>query len=111
MSRKLREALRNVKRFCQGQTTSLVGRDYGDGVSTGSDSDRVIFGREKLGGLRRLERFARSVETQLQPEVNFEAIVAHEQAISPTLNGRTVFDDKPRGRFFVGKGGHQQRLF
>jgi len=41
MSRKLREALRNVKRFCQGQTTSLVGRDYGDGVSTGSDSDRV----------------------------------------------------------------------
>jgi len=80
-------------------------------VSTGSDSDRVTFGREKLGGLRRLERFARSVETQLQPEVNFEAIIAHEQAISPTLNGRTVFDDKPRGRFFVGKGGHQQRLF
>jgi hypothetical protein len=85
--------------------------DRARAVSTGSDSDRVIFGREKLGGLRRLERFARSVETQLQPEVNFEAIIAHEQAISPTLNGRTVFDDKPRGRFFVGKGGHQQRLF
>jgi len=85
--------------------------DRARAVSTGSDSDRVTFGREKLGGLRRLERFARSVETQLQPEVNFEAIIAHEQAISPTLNGRTVFDDKPRGRFFVGKGGHQQRLF
>jgi hypothetical protein len=41
MSRKLREALRNVKRFCEGQTTSLVSRDYGAGVSTGSDSHRV----------------------------------------------------------------------
>jgi hypothetical protein len=44
-------------------------------------------------------------------EVNFEAVIAHEHAISPALNGRTVFDDKPGGRFFVGKGGHQQRLF
>jgi hypothetical protein len=61
--------------------------------------------------LRRLEHFARSVETRLQPEANFEAIIAHEHAISLNLNGRTVLDDKPRGRFFVGKGGHQQRLF
>jgi len=50
------------------------------------------------------------VETRLQPEVNFEAVIAHEHAISPALNGRTVLDDKPRGRFFVGKG-HQQKLF
>src|SRR6185369_556860 len=41
MSRKLREALRNVKRFSEGQTNSLVSSDYGAGVSTGSDSDRV----------------------------------------------------------------------
>jgi hypothetical protein len=85
--------------------------DRARGVSTGSDSDRVTFGKEKLGGLRRLERFARSVETRLQPEANFEAIVAHERAISPALNGRTVFDGKPHGRFFVGKGGQQRRLF
>jgi len=77
----------------------------------GVSSDRVNFGKEKLEALRRLERFARSIETRFQPEVNFEAIIAHEHAISPALNGRTVFDDKPRGRFFVGKGGHQQRLF
>ena len=79
--------------------------------STGSDSDRVNFGKQKLEALRRLERFARSVETRLQPEVNFEAVIAHEHAISAALNGRTVFDDKPRGRFFVGKGGYQRRLF
>jgi len=79
--------------------------------STGSDSDRVNFGKQKLEALRRLERFARSVETRLQPEVNFEAVIAHEHAISPALNGRTVLDDKPRGRFFVGKGHQQQRLF
>jgi len=85
--------------------------DRARGVSTGSGSDRVNFGKQKLAALQRLERFARSVETRLQPEVNFEAIIAHEHAISPALNGRTVFDDKPRGRFFVGKGGHQQRLF
>jgi uncharacterized protein len=85
--------------------------DRARGVSTGSDGDRVNFGKQKLEALRRLERFARSLETRLQPEVNFAALVAHEHTISPALNGRTVFDDKPRGRFFVGKGGHQQRLF
>jgi hypothetical protein len=85
--------------------------DRARGVSTGSGSDGVNFGKQKLEGLRRLERFARSVETRLQPEADFNAAIAHEHAISPALDGRTVFDDKPRGRFFVGKGGHQQRLF
>lgn len=80
-------------------------------IPTSRDSDRVNFGKEKLEALRRLERFARSVETRLQPEANFDAAVAHERAISPALNGRTVFDDKPRGQFFVGKGGQQQKLF
>lgn len=80
-------------------------------VSTGSGSDRVNFGREKLAALRRLERFVRSVETHLQPEADFDAVIAHERALSPALNGRTVFDDKPRGRFFVGKSGQQQKLF
>jgi hypothetical protein len=51
-------------------------------------------GKEKLEGFKRLERFARSVETRMQPEVNFDALVAHEKAISSSLNGRTVFDDK-----------------
>jgi len=76
----------------------------------GNGGDRVEFGREKLAALRRLEQFARSVEEVRQPEADFAAVMAYERAISPSLNGRTVMDDKPRGRFFVGKG-RQQKLF
>ena len=78
--------------------------------SPGSGSDRVNFGKEKLEALRRLERFTRSVERRLQPVANFGAVIAHERAISPSLNGRTVFDDKPKGQFFIGRG-QQRRLF
>ncbi len=52
--------------------------------------------REKLDGFKRLERFARAVETEMEPEADFNAAVAHENAISPSLDGRSVFDDKPR---------------
>ena len=52
--------------------------------------------KEKVNGFRRLERFSRAVETQLQAEANFDAVLAHENAISPSLDGRSVFDDKPR---------------
>jgi hypothetical protein len=52
---------------------------------------------EKLDGFRRLERFVRTVETQLKPQVDFDALIRHEHAISPSLDGRSVFDDrKPR---------------
>jgi uncharacterized protein len=51
--------------------------------------------REKLDGFRRLERFARGVETQLKPEADFEAVIAHENRISGSLGGRSIFDDKP----------------
>jgi hypothetical protein len=54
--------------------------------------------REKLDGFRRLERFARSVETHREPEADFDAVMAHENAISPSLDGRTVFDDRREGR-------------
>jgi uncharacterized protein len=54
--------------------------------------------REKLDGFRRLERFVRAVETRAQPEANFDAVITHENAISPSLNGRSVFDDKPKQR-------------
>lgn len=84
--------------------------DRAKDVRTGSGSHRVNFGREKLEALGRLERFVRSVETHLQPRANFAAVIAHERALSPSLNGRTVFDDKPGGRFFVGKG-RQGKLF
>jgi len=54
--------------------------------------------KDKLDGLRRLERFVRTIETDLKPEADFDAIVAHEKAISRSLDGRSVFDDKPRQR-------------
>jgi hypothetical protein len=59
----------------------------------GTVSDQV-FGKEKLDGLRRLERFVRTVETRLKPEADFGAVIRHEQAISASLDGRSVFDDK-----------------
>jgi uncharacterized protein len=55
---------------------------------------------EKLDGFRRLERFVRLVEERLVPEANLAKLIRHEKAISRSLNGRTVFDDKrdPRQR-------------
>ncbi len=61
--------------------------------------------REKLDGFRRLEQFARKVETHLQPEADFPAVIAHENAISHSLGGRSVFDDKHGGR----RGNPKQR--
>jgi hypothetical protein len=75
-----------------------------------SDSDRVEFGREKLEGLKRLNRFARSVETKFQPQADFKAAIAHERSISPSLDGRTVMDDTPRRNFFIGRN-RQGSLF
>ena len=54
--------------------------------------------REKLDGFRRLERFVSAIETEHEPEANFYAVIGHENAISSSLNGRSVFDDKPRRR-------------
>jgi hypothetical protein len=66
--------------------------------------------KDKIDGFRRLERFVRTVETRLKPEANFDAVIDHENAISPSLDGRSVFDDKPGRRFFVGKD-RQRSLF
>jgi hypothetical protein len=51
---------------------------------------------EKLDGFRRLDGFVRLVETRLKPKADFAAAVRHENAISPSLNGRTVLDDRRR---------------
>jgi hypothetical protein len=66
--------------------------------------------REKVDGFRRLERFVRTVETRLRPVADFEAVIEHEHEISPSLDGRSVFDDKPGRRFFVDKN-RQRSLF
>lgn len=52
--------------------------------------------REKLDGFKRLDKFVRNIEKQQQPEANFDEVVRHEHAISKSLDGRSVFDDKPK---------------
>ena len=52
--------------------------------------------KEKLDGFRRLEGFVRAIELRLKPEAGFDAVIAHEKQISPSLDGRSVYDDKPR---------------
>ncbi|HXS00765.1 MAG TPA: DUF763 domain-containing protein [Pyrinomonadaceae bacterium] len=51
---------------------------------------------DKVDGFKRLDRFVRLVETTLKPEADFKAVINHEIAISPSVGGRTVFDDKRR---------------
>ena len=53
-------------------------------------------GREKLEGFARLERFVRAVEQRCAPQADFRAIVAHEHAISASLDGRSVLDGRKR---------------
>jgi hypothetical protein len=50
---------------------------------------------DKLGGFKRLDAFTRAIEARRGPEADIAATMAHERAISPSLGGRTVFDDRP----------------
>ncbi|HKE58714.1 MAG TPA: DUF763 domain-containing protein, partial [Pyrinomonadaceae bacterium] len=52
--------------------------------------------QEKLDGFRRLNRFVNSVEASFNPKANFLETIAHEKAISPSLGGRSVFDEGAR---------------
>lgn len=45
---------------------------------------------DRLDGFKRLDRFVRAVETRSAPSADFDAVLAHEHAISPSLDGRTV---------------------
>ena len=49
---------------------------------------------EKLDGMSRLDAFVRGIEKGRRPEADVEATISHERAISRSLGGRTVFDDK-----------------
>ena len=77
-------------------------------LKTALDSARID-GQEKLDGLRRLDKFVTSVEERLAPQADFEKILELERRISPSLNGRTVFDDRKeqKKKFYP----RQQRLF
>jgi uncharacterized protein len=64
---------------------------------------------EKVDGFKRLDRLTRTVERDRAPGADFDAALAHEQRISASLGGRTVFDDKLSGR--RPKTSSQLRLF
>ena len=53
---------------------------------------------EKLEGFRRLDRLTRNVEANMEPMADFSAAVTHERNISPSIGGRTVFDDALRSK-------------
>jgi hypothetical protein len=60
-----------------------------------------VDGGEKLEGFRRLNKFVEGVETDLRPEVELRSLVAHELALSPSLDGRSVrqAQERPSHRF------------
>jgi hypothetical protein len=60
-------------------------------LRTGLEAAR-IGDKEKLDGFRRLNRFVQTIEKVLEPEADFAAAIAHENAISSSLGGRSVFD-------------------
>jgi hypothetical protein len=53
---------------------------------------------DKLDGMSRLDAFVRGIERRRRPEADVDATIAHERAISRSLGGRTVFDDRPDSR-------------
>jgi uncharacterized protein len=53
---------------------------------------------EKLDGFKRLDRLVRKVEEQYEPTADFDRTISHERAISPALDGRSVFDDRKKAK-------------
>lgn len=51
---------------------------------------------DKVEGFRRLDQFERRIEEVLQPRADFDAVMRHERAISSSIGGRTVFDDRKK---------------
>ena len=49
---------------------------------------------DKIDGFKRLDRFVRAVEENCEPVVHLPELVAHENAISKSLDGRSVLDDR-----------------
>ena len=53
---------------------------------------------EKIDGFKRLDRMVRAVEQRRQPIADLDRVVQHEHAISPSPEGRPVFDDRKKKR-------------
>jgi len=61
--------------------------------------------RDKLEGFARLEKFTQAIEQRCAPEADFDQAIAHERALSPSLDGRVV------GQKMKRKGPAQLLLF
>jgi len=60
---------------------------------------------ERIDGMKRLEKFVRAIEDRYSPAADFDAVMTHEHAISRSLNGRSVFDDRtPTARTSTRRG-------
>ena len=67
--------------------------------------DAAKIGRsDKVQGMSRLDRFARALEQRLDARADVPATIHHERAISRSLGGRTVMDDR-RARAESGRHG------
>jgi hypothetical protein len=64
---------------------------------------------EKVQGFKRLDRLTRTVENEDQPLADFSAALEYERQMSPSVGGRTVFDDRRGPR--RNDAAHQQSLF
>jgi hypothetical protein len=61
--------------------------------------DSAKLGRtEKLDGFKRLDRLVRKVEERYEPAADFNRSLRHERAISQSVGGRSVFDDRKQPR-------------
>jgi hypothetical protein len=63
--------------------------------------------KDRSEGLSRLHQFVMKIEHALEPEADFEGLIAHEQRISPALGGRSVFGPALSTK----RGSQQMRLF
>ncbi len=72
-------------------------KTYDDSLSVLRKSlDAAKLGRsDKIDGFKRLDSLVRRVEkSAAAPEAKFREVLEHERAISPSIGGRTVMDDK-----------------
>ena len=66
---------------------------------------------DKLDGMARLDRLARSIEQTREPGADVARAIEHERRISKALGGRTVFDDRRPVRREAGTRQTQLPLF
>jgi hypothetical protein len=49
---------------------------------------------DKLDAFRRLDRFSRAIERNLDPKADFRKTLVHERSISKSIGGRTALDER-----------------